>query len=234
VGNFKKYWSCIDPFNNLIDFYRNKCLTKIRDHRQRHYALAWFTPTYECSDGLTGFWNRESIKKTDSQLNPVEKAEVKFMTESNKCLNLVAYRNNLKTAIGRRKGFKPAFKPDVTIVYALCINKLVPLVAEEEENLKKAVPFYPNFPESIEAKYNQNKEEYKNQITSVITELNKECEKIANKKSGGNKCEDARIFNRCVTRTSEVLLFWNRIDRSISPIPKTLDEESACGGSDEQ
>lgn len=108
--------------------------------------------------------------------------------------------------------------------YTLCVQKILLTVAEEEEKLKQSVKFYPNFPNNIEKEYNiaEDKEKNKEAVLTTLKHFESECRKLSAAASN-DKCEEAKVYNRCIGKAIEASLFWNKIDYSISALLKTVD-----------
>lgn len=229
---FTKYDECSQIFNDPIRKMNNnfECLTPIMHQRSLNKQQIYNFTTYECSFGLKGWWNRGKFGNK-KELTPAEKSEEKVMIETNNCLGPFADRTDRRGEDQRQREDK-LWKIKPSVSYTLCIQKILLKVVEEEEKLKQSVQFYPNFPNNIESEYNvtADKEKYKQVVLSSLIHFESECKRLSIAASKDN-CEQAKSYNRCITRANEASKFWNKIDSSISAQLNTMDEEKECQSS---
>lgn len=236
-----KYSSCNKVFNDIItnanDHYH--CLSVIKARRWGHLGRYWHQPTNECTLGLKGWWKKE--KFGNKQLTAAEKIEEKVMTATNACLNIIAYKRKQRFSEMRMRRLKNGkvvrentpFKPNPPIEYTLCVQKILLTVATEEEKLKQSIKFYPNFPNNIESQYLSDTFQNKWGVQNFLRDLETGCKKLSTD-STEDKCEEAKIYNRCIGRASEASMFWNKIDYSIPALLKTVDEIAICESNSEE
>ena len=231
-----KYHGCGDLFNSVLGKFNFefKCPTPVPGRRE-NYLGYWYYQiknTLECTSGLKGYWNSGKFGK--KELTASEKIEAKVMSASNNCLRAFAQRNLYPTFVRRQtdkngKLLPLPFDPRPSVKYTLCVQKILRNVAEEEEKLKSPVKFYPNYPNNVDKEYNlaAEKENNKQAVLKMLSDFETEC-KTSSTSGSSDKCEQAKIYNRCIARTSEASKYWNQIDNSISASLNTMDEAKEC------
>jgi hypothetical protein len=183
---------------------------------------AYFPPTFECSRGLSGWWNPGKFGK--KELTEAEKAEKLVMEKVNNCVYPIAHSGRFRTFDENSKKFHPG----LLVSYGICVHKIFETLFEEEEKLKGPVEFYPNFPthKHTVAEYNRKKTENKEVVLKSLSDLTEFCTKTADKNE--DKCEAAKIYNRCLEKVTEAALFWKKIDASISVLQNGRNVEEIC------
>lgn len=227
-----KYFECGRIFNQITTDFNPKCVGPRYWSIKRvfHVTRQYFRPTYECSLGLSGWWNANKFGLDKKARTPAEAAEERVMNATNTCLAIIANRNNRKMRkLTKDNNGNLPFSPKPSIEYTLCVQKLLMSVFEEDEKLGQAVKFYPNYPNNIEQEYSAPADNQQNKelVRNSLSDLEKGCQTFASSKSS-EKCEQAKIYNRCVGRISEASMLWSKIDRSILSVFRTRDEAKEC------
>ena len=110
-GQFTIYFGCSRKFNEAISLMNKnrRCKVPIRDKRNFYVPRIYIAPTYECSSGLKGYWNKLKFSKNGKkELTVAEKMEEKVMSSSNDCVHAFSEASKIEQRRKWRKQMKLA------------------------------------------------------------------------------------------------------------------------------